>query len=137
MTPSTARRTKKKDAKPVSTRPFIAHHLAPPHEVLSEDESQKVLVGLSTTAERLPKILLSDPGLQTDPKFVPMRDAGENLVGRIVRIRVGGCRRAAVKIFFVGEILADQLGADHLAVLLYQAAICLMRKDELRDAGHA
>jgi len=82
------RRTKKKkDAKPESTRPFIAHHLAPLHEVLSEDESQKVLVGLSTTAERLPKILLSDPGLQTDPKFVPLRDAGEILVGRLVRIR--------------------------------------------------
>ncbi|HXQ48842.1 MAG TPA: DNA-directed RNA polymerase subunit RpoH/Rpb5 C-terminal domain-containing protein [Thermoplasmata archaeon] len=86
MTPSTARRTKKKDAKPVSTRPFIAHHLAPPHEILTEDESQKVLVGLSTTAERLPKIFLSDPGLQTDPKFIPLRDAGENLVGRIVRV---------------------------------------------------
>jgi DNA-directed RNA polymerase subunit H (RpoH/RPB5) len=86
MTPSTARRSKKKDAKPESTRPFIAHHLAPPHEVLTEDESQKVLVGLATTADRLPKILLSDPGLQTDPKFVPMRDAGENLVGRLVRI---------------------------------------------------
>jgi DNA-directed RNA polymerase subunit H (RpoH/RPB5) len=86
MTPSSARRSKKKDAKPVSSRPFIAHHLAPPHEVLSEDESQKVLVVLRTTADRLPKILLSDPGLQTDPKFVPMRDAGENLVGRIVRV---------------------------------------------------
>jgi DNA-directed RNA polymerase subunit H (RpoH/RPB5) len=88
MTPSTARRTtkKKKDAKPESTRPFIAHHLAPPHEVLSEDESQKVLVGLGTTADKLPKILLSDPGLQTDPKFVPMRDAGDILVGRLVRI---------------------------------------------------
>jgi DNA-directed RNA polymerase subunit H (RpoH/RPB5) len=87
MTPSTARRSKKKDAKPVSTRPFIAHHLAPVHEVLSEDETQKVLEHLSTTAERLPKILLSDPGLQTDTKFVPMRDAGEQLVGRLVRIR--------------------------------------------------
>ncbi|MCI4365474.1 MAG: hypothetical protein L3K10_05370 [Thermoplasmata archaeon] len=87
MTPSTARRSKKKDAKPVSTRPFIAHHLAPPHEILGDDETQKVLVSLSTTSERLPKIFLSDPGLQTDPKFVPMRDAGEILVGRLVRIR--------------------------------------------------
>ena len=42
-----------------------------------------------------------------------------------------------MKIFVVGEILADQLGADHLAVLLDQAAIGLMRKDELRNAGHA
>jgi DNA-directed RNA polymerase subunit H (RpoH/RPB5) len=87
MSPSTARRSKKKDAKPVSTRPFIAHHLAPPHEILTEDETQQVLENLAASSERLPKILLSDPGLQTDPKFVPMRDAGENLVGRLVRIR--------------------------------------------------
>jgi DNA-directed RNA polymerase subunit H (RpoH/RPB5) len=87
MSPSTARRSKKKDAKPVSTRPFIAHHLAPPHEILTEDETQHVLENLAASSERLPKILLSDPGLQTDPKFVPMRDAGENLVGRLVRIR--------------------------------------------------
>ncbi|HLM90741.1 MAG TPA: DNA-directed RNA polymerase subunit RpoH/Rpb5 C-terminal domain-containing protein [Thermoplasmata archaeon] len=88
MSPSTVRRTrKKKDAKPVSTRPFVIHHLAPPHEVLSEEESRKVLEQLDATIERLPKILASDPGLQTDPKFVAMRDAGDPLVGRLVRIR--------------------------------------------------
>ncbi len=86
MTPSTARRAKKTEAKTATPRPFVAHHLAPPHEVLSEDESRRVLESLATTSERLPKILVSDPGLQTDPKFVPMRDAGENLVGRLVRI---------------------------------------------------
>jgi DNA-directed RNA polymerase subunit H (RpoH/RPB5) len=87
MTPSAARSTrKKKDEKAPSTRPFVVHHLAPPHEVLSEDESRKVLEQLDTSTERLPKILVSDPGLQTDPKFVAMRDAGEPLVGRLVRI---------------------------------------------------
>ncbi|MGA8664192.1 MAG: DNA-directed RNA polymerase subunit RpoH/Rpb5 C-terminal domain-containing protein [Thermoplasmata archaeon] len=88
MSPTPARRTrKKKDEKPVSTRPFVVHHLAPPHEVLSEEDSRKVLEQLDTTVERLPKILVSDPGLQTDPKFTAMRDAGDQLVGRLVRIR--------------------------------------------------
>ena len=88
MSPTTARRTrKKKDDKPVSTRPFVVHHLAPPHEVLSEEETRKVLEQLNTSVERLPKILVSDPGLQTDPKFTAMRDAGDPLVGRLVRIR--------------------------------------------------
>jgi DNA-directed RNA polymerase subunit H (RpoH/RPB5) len=85
MSPTAERRAKKKEAKP-APRPFIAHHLAPPHEVLSEEESQRVLASLSTTAERLPKILVSDQGLQTDPKFTALRDTGENLVGRLVRI---------------------------------------------------
>jgi DNA-directed RNA polymerase subunit H (RpoH/RPB5) len=88
MTPSAARRTKtKKDAKPATVRPFVAHHLAPPHEVLSEEESRKLLEELETLAERMPKILVSDPGLRSDPKFTAQRDAGENLVGRVVRIR--------------------------------------------------
>ena len=42
-----------------------------------------------------------------------------------------------MEILVVGEVLADQLGADHLPVLLDQAAVGLMRKDELRDPGHA
>jgi len=88
MSPTTARRTrKKKDEKPAPTRPFVVHHLAPPHEVLSEEETRKILEQLNTTIERLPKILVSDPGLQTDPKFVAMRDAGDQLAGRLVRIR--------------------------------------------------
>jgi len=88
MSPTTARRARKKtDDKPVSTRPFVVHHLAPPHEVLSEEETRKVLEQLNTSVERLPKILVSDPGLQTDPKFTAMRDAGDPLVGRLVRIR--------------------------------------------------
>jgi DNA-directed RNA polymerase subunit H (RpoH/RPB5) len=75
-------------AKPAAPkRPFIAHHLAPPHEILSEEESRAVLEKLGTPTERLPKILASDPGLMTDPKFAALRDAHENLTGRLVRIR--------------------------------------------------
>jgi DNA-directed RNA polymerase subunit H (RpoH/RPB5) len=90
MSPTRARSTRKKaapatPAKPV--RPFIAHRLAPPHEVLTEEETRRVLEELETTPERLPRILASDPGLLTDPKFAAARDAGENFVGRLVRIR--------------------------------------------------
>jgi DNA-directed RNA polymerase subunit H len=88
MSPTASRRSKKKkksDA-PVSTRPFVAHHLAPRHEVLSEEESKRVLQELDTAPERLPRILVGDPGLQTDTTFVTRRDAGEVLVGRLVRI---------------------------------------------------
>ncbi|MGA8542875.1 MAG: DNA-directed RNA polymerase subunit RpoH/Rpb5 C-terminal domain-containing protein [Thermoplasmata archaeon] len=90
MTPSPARRTKKRvaaSAVPKPVRPFVAHHLLPRHEILSEDETKQVLERLETVAERLPKILVGDPGLQTDPKFVAGRDAGENFTGRLVRIR--------------------------------------------------
>ncbi len=89
MTPSPARRSKKHAAPavpPKPPRPFVAHHLLPRHEVLSEEETRRVLETLETVAERLPKILASDPGLQTDPKFVAGRDAGENFAGRLVRI---------------------------------------------------
>jgi DNA-directed RNA polymerase subunit H (RpoH/RPB5) len=88
MTPTASRRTSKRAAAPVKpTRPFVAHRLAPPHEILSEEETRHVLDELDTVPERLPKILASDPGLQTDPKFVAARDAGENFLGRLVRIR--------------------------------------------------
>ncbi|HTW76596.1 MAG TPA: DNA-directed RNA polymerase subunit RpoH/Rpb5 C-terminal domain-containing protein [Thermoplasmata archaeon] len=89
MSPTRARSARKKEAatpaKPA--RPFIAHRLAPPHELLSEEETLRVLEELETVPERLPKILSSDPGLQTDPKFQAARDAGESFVGRLVRIR--------------------------------------------------
>ena len=90
MTPPTSRRSRGRSApaKPgASARPFVAHHLAPPHEILSEEESRKALETLGTPPERLPKILASDPGLKTDPKYEGMRSTGENLVGRLVRIR--------------------------------------------------
>lgn len=90
MTPSTPRRSRKPSpaAKPaVAPRPFVAHHLAPPHEILSDEESRKVLERLGTPAERLPRILVGDPGLRTDPKYEAIRSSGENLVGRLVRVR--------------------------------------------------
>ncbi len=89
MTPTAPRRSKKRAASatpPKPARPFVAHHLLPRHEILSEEETRQVLESLETSAERLPKILVGDPGLQTDPKFVTGRDAGENFLGRLVRI---------------------------------------------------
>ncbi len=89
MTPSARPRGKASRAKapPAPPRPFVAHHLAPPHEVLTEAETAKVLQELGTPAERLPKIFVDDPGLQTDPKHAALKEAGERLVGRLVRIR--------------------------------------------------
>src|SRR4029077_7515519 len=52
------------------------------------------------------------------------------------RVRRNRCRRAAVEIFVLLELLTDQGGADHLAVFLDQAALCLFRKDRARDGGH-
>jgi DNA-directed RNA polymerase subunit H (RpoH/RPB5) len=46
-----------------------------------------VLDQLGTPPERLPKILGADPGLRTDPKYEALRTSGENLTGRLVRIR--------------------------------------------------
>ena len=90
MSPPTPRRSRRRAATAAPAtpkRPFVAHHLAPPHEVLGEEESRTILGRLGTPAERLPQIFLSDPGLQTDPKFTALRDSGENLVGRLVRVR--------------------------------------------------
>jgi DNA-directed RNA polymerase subunit H len=92
MTPTRAR-PKKRTAKGAAAasaappRPFVAHHLVPPHELLSESETAEMVQTLGTSLERLPKILLSDPGLKTDPKFVAAKEAHELLVGRLVRIR--------------------------------------------------
>ncbi|HYA10272.1 MAG TPA: DNA-directed RNA polymerase subunit RpoH/Rpb5 C-terminal domain-containing protein [Thermoplasmata archaeon] len=90
MTPSPrphARSSTRAKAPPPPPRPFVAHHLAPPHEILSEAETAKVLAEVATPAERLPKILVTDPGLQTDPKYTALKESGERLVGRLVRIR--------------------------------------------------
>jgi DNA-directed RNA polymerase subunit H (RpoH/RPB5) len=90
MSPSPPRRSRSR-AKPATpaapARPFVAHHLAPPHEILSEEESRTTLESLDTPSERLPKILLNDPGLRTDPKYEALKTSGENLTGRLVRIR--------------------------------------------------
>ncbi len=89
MSPSRARASKRsqKSAPTTPKRPFVAHHLVPPHEILSEAETRTVLSKLRTAPERLPKILLQDPGLNTDPGFARAKEAGEKLVGRLVRIR--------------------------------------------------
>ncbi len=91
MSPTRARASSrsKKSAAKIATppRPFVAHHLVPPHELLSEEESKHVLEELRTSIERLPKILLQDPGLNTDPGFVKAKEEGVPLVGRLVRIR--------------------------------------------------
>jgi DNA-directed RNA polymerase subunit H (RpoH/RPB5) len=91
MTPATRtarNRTKKAAAAapPAPPRPFVAHHLVPPHVLLSEAESQQVLAELGTLVERLPKILVTDPGLRTDPNFTKAREAQENLSNRLVRV---------------------------------------------------
>ena len=54
-------------------------------------------------------------------------------LGRIAD--VGGGRRPAEEVFRVGEVLADQPGADQLAVLGDEAAVCLVVKDHLGDTG--
>lgn len=90
MSPSSPRRSRKSaaSAKPVvPARPFVAHHLAPPHEILTDAESSKVLEELRTGVERLPKIFVGDPGLKTDPRYEALKGSGERLQGRLVRIR--------------------------------------------------
>jgi len=90
MSPTPSRRTRARPAAakaPVAPRPFVAHLLAPPHEILSEEESKRVLEQLGAVPERLPKILVGDPGLRTDPKYDALRERGENLLGRLVRVR--------------------------------------------------
>ena len=88
MSPTRARvRKSVKTAKAAPRREFQTHHLIPPHELLSEDEARQVIEDLATPAERLPKILASDPGLLTSPEVRAAREASEPLAGRIVRIR--------------------------------------------------
>lgn len=82
-----AKKTKAGAAPAAPPRPFTAHHLVPPHELLSEAESAQRLAEIGVPLERLPKILVSDPGLKTDPKFTAAREAREPLSGRLVRIR--------------------------------------------------
>lgn len=85
--PRASARKKAKAAPAKPSPPFVAHQLVPPHEVLGEEESRRVLESLGVPPERLPKILSSDPGLKTDAKYQAARDAGERLGGRLVRIR--------------------------------------------------
>jgi DNA-directed RNA polymerase subunit H (RpoH/RPB5) len=68
-------------------RPFRPNALTPRHEVLSVAETEETLKALGTSTERLPKIMVTDPGLKTDPAYVSARAAREPFVGRLVRIR--------------------------------------------------
>ncbi|SRR5579871_413286 len=96
----------KAEAPAEPARPFVAHHLVPPHELLTEAEGAAALKELGTLAERLPKILVTDPGLKTDAKYVAAREAHEPLAGRLVRIR----RPSAT----AGEAVAYRVIIDHL-----------------------
>jgi DNA-directed RNA polymerase subunit H (RpoH/RPB5) len=116
MSPTRARsgklskaKQKAADAAAAPKRPFTAHHLVPPHELLTEEEGTRVLQELATLIERLPKILVTDPGLKTDLKYVAAREAREPLIGRIVRVRRPSAT-AGVSIAY--RVLADHLGAD-------------------------
>ena len=87
MSPSRSRSKKSAPTTPAAPkRPFVTHRLVPRHEILTEEEGQRVLEALGTPPERLPKILLADPGLRTDPKYETYRETGEKLAGRLVRI---------------------------------------------------
>ena len=57
-------------------------------------------------------------------------------LGGIFGIRLGSWRYPAMEIFGAGEILPDQLGADDFAIFFDQAAIGLMRKQQLAKSGH-
>lgn len=81
------KRSKEAKEKPKPFVPTARHQFVPPHELLSKEDGLAILERFSTPIERLPRILKSDPGLQTDPAFRAAVDAGEDLVARIVRIR--------------------------------------------------
>ena len=71
---------------PAPPRP--RHQLVPVHEVLSPQESARMLEDLGIPVDHLPKIMADDPGLRTDPGYAKARDeAGpQGLIGRLVRI---------------------------------------------------
>jgi len=77
----------KEAAPPPPVRPFRPHLLVPPHELLSEAECARLRQEFGAAWERLPKIVASDPGLKTDPNYLAAREAHENVVGRLVRVR--------------------------------------------------
>ncbi len=89
--PARRRAAKPKAAPPAPAKPSgptARHQLVPAHELLSPEEGVKVLADLGAPVERLPKILLDDAGLRTDPKFSEHveKDGLTGLVGRLVRI---------------------------------------------------
>ncbi len=60
----------------------------PVHQVLSAEESARIVKDLGTPVDHLPKILANDSGLGTDPGYAKARDEAvpQGLVGRLVRI---------------------------------------------------
>jgi DNA-directed RNA polymerase subunit H len=111
MSPTKARTRKGAKAKaaqpPAPERPFTAHHLVPAHQLLSEEETARTLQELGTSIERLPKILSTDPGLKTDPKYVAAREAREPLAGRLVRIARPSATAGAATAY---RVVIDHLG---------------------------
>jgi DNA-directed RNA polymerase subunit H (RpoH/RPB5) len=106
---STKSKAKAGAAPPPPARPFVAHHLVPPHELLTEAEGQAALKQLGTSVERLPKIYISDPGMKTDPKYVAAREAREPLDGRLVRVRRPSPTAGEAIAY---RVLTDSLGGD-------------------------
>src|SRR5262249_6432094 len=51
-------------------------------------------------------------------------------------VPAAGCRRSRMKVFRLGEILADERGSYDFAIRADETAIGLIWKDELRYAGH-
>lgn len=82
-----SKRSKGKAEPPKPTAPMPRHQFVPPHELLTREESAKVLQRLGTPVERLPKIRRDDRGLQTDSAYRAALEASEDLAGRLVRVR--------------------------------------------------
>ncbi len=51
----------------MSEKETLTHELVPDHKILTKNESQKILKELDITPEQLPKILDTDPALETTP----------------------------------------------------------------------
>lgn len=81
------KRSKEAKEKPKPFIPTSRHQFVPPHELLSRENGLAVLERFATPIERLPRIRNGDPGLLTDPAYRAAVEAGEDLVGRIVRVR--------------------------------------------------
>ena len=70
----------------------IVHHLVPEHEIIGNDEKKELLEVYKITAQELPKITISDPGIRhLNPKTGdivrikrPSASAGESIFYRQV-----------------------------------------------------
>ena len=75
--------------------------------------------------------LLVGPRLEP-PEFAALYGASTVLLGSLGSGASRG-RRPSVEILVAGELLPDQLRADHLAVLFDQAALGLMREERVGE----